>query len=272
MRWLGVPFGVGRTPWKNSDNRKGNKMKLKGRLSTDGWTGNAPLVVAAIAAVGGWFALRGMDGYTSGISGVPAYLDPLYYVGTLFAHSGLSHYVSVMYFLVPAGMVFTYLTNNRKTAYVVVVSHLPTAAVCSVLGVEVLGAGAAAYGLLAAVLVRTAWLSSEGYSERARIGSSVGVFVLTGLGLVAVTGAGATAYVVPVSGFLLGGGYEAIVALRKFRGGKTDTEEKPTIGESDETTHLGSPWKKSGDDESSDGRKVPPDDTYAGSGGRTRSD
>ena len=158
-------------------------MKLRQRLSTDGWTGNAPLFVAAVAAIGGLFALRGMNGYASGVSGVPAYLDPVYYLGTLFAHSGPSHYVSVMLFFVPAGMVFTYLTNNRKAAYVVVLSHLPTAAVCSVLGVGTIGAGAAAYGLLAAVLVRAAWLSSEGYSRKARLVSLVGVFTLTGLGL-----------------------------------------------------------------------------------------
>jgi hypothetical protein len=247
-------------------------MKLKQRLSTDGWTGNAPFVVAAVAAIGGLFALRGMNGYASGVSGVPAYLDPLYYLGTLFAHSGPSHYVSVMYFFVPAGVLLTYLTNNRMVAYAVVVSHLPTAAVCSVLGVGTLGAGAAAYGLLAAVLVRAAWLSSKGYSRRARVASVVGVFGLTGLGLVAVTGAAAAVYVVPVSGFLLGGTYEVTRVLRGHRGGKGDTEEATPAGGYDGTTHLGSPWEKTGgEDDSSDGGTVPPDDTYAGSGGRTRS-
>ncbi len=243
-------------------------MKLQQRLSTDGWAGNAPLVVAAVAGIGGWFALRGMNGYASGISGVPSYLDPVYYLGTLFAHSGLSHYVSVMYFFVPAGMLFTYLTNNRKVAYVVAVSHLPTAAVCSVLGVGTLGAGAAAYGLLAAVLVRTAWLSSKEYSRKARLVSLVGVFGLTGLGLIAVTGAAAAVYVVPVSGFFLGGTYEVTRILRVLHK-RVDTGDEQA-GRDAETTHLGSPWGEGGEDESSDGGTVAPDDTYAGSGGRTR--
>lgn len=254
-------------PWKNSDNRKENTMRLQRR--TDGWTGKAPLVVAAVAAIGGWFALWGMNGYASGISGVPAYLDPLYYIGTLFAHSGLSHYVSVMYFFVPAGMLFTYLTNNRKVAYVVALSHLPTAAVCSVLGVGTLGAGAAAYGLLSAVLIRTAWLSSEGYSQRTRVVSLVGVFGLTGLGLISVTGAAAAVYVVPVSGFFLGGTYEVTRILRGLHKRVDTGDEK--AGRHAETRRLGSPWEETGgEDESSDGGTVAPDDTYAGSGGRTR--
>jgi hypothetical protein len=246
-------------------------MNLQKRLSTDGWTENVPLVVAAVAAVSGWFALRGVHGYASGISGVPAYVDPVYYLGTLFAHSGLGHYVSVMYFFVPAGMFLTYLTRNKRVAYVVAVSHLPTAFVCSVLGLEVLGAGAAAYGLLAAVLVHTAWLSSEGYSVGVRVVSVVGVVVVTGLGLVAVTGADASAYAVPLSGFVLGGTYEATAVLGGLRGEKDTEEKEMPVGISDEPTHLGSPWENGNEDESSEGGTVTPDDTYAGSGGRTRS-
>jgi membrane associated rhomboid family serine protease len=88
---------------------------------------NLPITVGVIAFVGGFFVRVGFHTYPEGLSTFPYLLDPFFYFGTIFTHSGASHYVANMYFLVPAGIILTYLTSNREVLGVVLVSHLPTA-------------------------------------------------------------------------------------------------------------------------------------------------
>lgn len=253
--------------------------RLRGRL----WLREFPVTVVVIAAIGGFFASRGFSTYPEGFSSFPYVLDPLYYVVTLFAHSGTSHYLMNMYFLVPAGVILTYLTNNKKVLYVVVVSHIPTVTLCATIGLEIVGAGAAAYGLLAAVLVRTTWFCAEGYSGIVRVGSSIAAVALAGAALVTLVvtaGGSQITYLIPVSGFLLGGTFESCRVLYAFGYEGYDSRiipdkerfNAPRFRSRWENMAKGDPEEAEKLEERYSNREAAPDDTYAGSRGRSRKD
>jgi membrane associated rhomboid family serine protease len=242
------------------------------------WPRKVPFTVTIVAAFSGLFTLRGISTYPPDFSAFPYHLDPLYYVATLFIHSGASHYLANMYFFVPAGLILAYLTSNRRVSQVVLVSHLPTAFVCSLLGLSVIGAGAAAYGLLAAVLVHATWYCAGSYSGTVRVTSSIGVLALAALALVVATGGALTAYIIPVSGFVLGGTYESWRILHKF--GHEEDDWSDVLDEvSFHTPRFKSRWENmAGGDQDEAERlekrhssiQATPDDTYAGSRGRGR--
>ena len=243
---------------------------------------NVPITVIFIAALGGVFAHLGYDTYPQGFSTFPYVLDPVYYVVTIFTHSGVSHYMANVYFLVPAGVLMTYLTSNREVFYVVIVSHLPTATLCATIGLTSLGAGAAAYGLLAALLVRATWFSAEEYSGSVRVASSVAVVAVAGVvlvTLVVVTGGSQVAYIIPVSGFVLGGTYESLRVIYAF--GYSEPEESPVPDDVYfKAPEFRSRWENMTNnseeakklEERYAERDAAPDDTYAGSRGRSRKD
>jgi membrane associated rhomboid family serine protease len=243
---------------------------------------NLPITIGVIALVGGFFVRVGFHTYPEGLSTFPYLLDPFFYFGTIFTHSGASHYVANMYFLVPAGIILTYLTSNREVLGVVLVSHLPTAAFCATIGLTALGAGAAAYGVLAAVLVRTTWFCAEEYSGAVRVASSIAVVVLSGVALTAlvvVSGASQVAYIIPLSGFVLGGTFESLRVIYDF--GYSEPERSPVPDDVYfEAPTFRSRWENmAGDKEEAKEleeryteREAAPDDTYAGSRGRTRKD
>jgi hypothetical protein len=242
--------------------------------------GDVPITVVSVAAVGGFFALKGFESYPEGFSSFPYALDPLYYVVMLFTHSEPSQYLGNMYFLVPAGILLTYLTNNRKVLYVITVSHIPTVTLCATIGMDVVGAGAAAYGILAAVLVRTTWFCAEEYSGAVRVGSSVAAVGLAGaalVALVATAGGSRIVYLIPVSGFLLGGTFESCRVLYAFGREEPDSSILP---DGFNAPRFRSRWENMADDteeaenleEKYIKREAAPDDTYAGSRGRSRKD
>ena len=241
---------------------------------------NLPVTVGFIALVSGFFVRVGFDSYPEGLSTFPYILDPFFYFGTLFTHSGMSHYLSNMYFLVPAGILLTYLTSNRKVLYVVLVSHLPTAAVCATIDLTALGAGAAAYGILAAVLVRTTWFCAEDYSGALRVASSIAVVALAGAGLVSlvmVSGAPQVAYIIPLSGFVLGGTFESLRVIYTFGYSEPEGSSIPDdiyfkapIFRSRWENMADNPEEAKKIEERYSERDAAPDDTYAGSRGRSR--
>ena len=243
---------------------------------------NLPVTVVVIAVVSGVFAHLGFDTYPQDFSTFPYLLDPLYYIVTIFMHSGTSHYLANMYFFVPAGILLTYLTSNRKVLYVVLVSHLPTAAFSATIGLATVGGGAAAYGLLAALLVRATWFSAEDYSGAVRVASSVGVVVLAGIALVSLVlaaGGSQMTYVIPVSGFILGGTFESLRVLYAFGYAEPESSgvpddiyfEAPKFRSRWENMARDSEEAKKLEERYTD-REAAPDDTYAGSRGRSRKD
>lgn len=256
------------------------KNKGSGRLRGGIGLDDLPFTVIVIAAVGGLFAHYGFGTYPEGFSSFPYVLDPLYYVATLFAHSGLSQYLANMYFLVPAGILLTYLTSNKRVLYVVVVSHIPTVTLCATIGLEVIGAGAAAYGILAAVLVRTTWFCAEDYTGIVRVGSSIAAVALAGAALVTLVvtaGGSQITYLIPVSGFLLGGTFESCRVLYAFGREKPDSSILP---DSFNAPRFRSRWENMAKnkeeakklEEEYTKREAAPDDTHAGSRGRSRKD
>lgn len=243
--------------------------------------GDIPITVVSLAIIGGLFALEGFDTYPEGLSSFPYVLDPLYYVATIFVHSDLSQYLANMYFLVPAGILLTYLTSNKKVLYVITVSHIPTVTLCATIGMDVIGAGAAAYGILAAVLVRTTWFCAEDYSGAIRVISSIAVVAVAGTGLVLLvlaSGASQVAYIIPVSGFILGGTFESLRIIYKF--GYTRPESGLPEDAYFKLPRFRTRWENMADnpeeaeelEEKYTKRDAAPDDTYAGSRGRSRED
>jgi len=242
--------------------------------------GDIPITVVSVAAVGGFFALKGFESYPEGFSSFPYALDPLYYVVMVFTHSEPSQYLGNMYFLVPAGILLTYLTNNRKVLYVITVSHIPTVTLCATIGMDVVGAGAAAYGILAAVLVRTTWFCAEDYSGALRVASSIAVVALAGAGLVSlvmVSGAPQVAYIIPLSGFVLGGTFESLRVIYTFGYSEPEGSSIPDdiyfkapIFRSRWENMADNPEEAKKIEERYSERDAAPDDTYAGSRGRSR--
>jgi hypothetical protein len=106
----------------------------------------------------------------------------------------------------------------------------------------------------------------------------VGVFVLAALALVVATGGALTAYIIPVSGFVLGGTYESWRVLHKF--GHEEDDWSDVLDEvSFHTPRFKSRWENmAGGDQDEAERlekrhssiQATPDDTYAGSRGRGR--
>ncbi|MDZ7687180.1 MAG: rhomboid family intramembrane serine protease [Halobacteriales archaeon] len=238
-----------------------------------------PLTVVVVAVASGLLISRGVTQYPPELSSLPPLLDPLYYVGTLFAHSSTSHFVTNMYFFVPAGLALTYLAGNRRVLAVIVTAHLPAAVVASYLGTGVVGTTAAAYGLLAAVLVRAAWKGTEIYDPSIRVASSVCVFAFAGVALLLATGGAITVQFAPILGFLAGGALETRYVLTKFAHEEPDKSGVPA------DYAFGSPgfqtrWQNMADDEEEaeklekmySGNKASRDDTRSGSGGRRRTD
>ena len=241
--------------------------------------GTVPFTVATVALVSWVLVTSGVNEYPGGFSSLPFLLDPLYYVGSLFVHSGMSHYVANMLFFVPAGLALTYLAGDKRVVAVVVAAHVPTAVVAVYIGegAGVVGATAAAYGLLAAVLVRSVWVGTEIYDPMVRVVSAVGVFAFAGLALLLATGGAITVQYAPVVGFVFGGALETRYVLTKFANRMPNQSNVP----SDyvfEGPSFRTRWQNMADDEEEakemerrySGTKASPDDTRSGSGGRRR--
>lgn len=204
---------------------RNTKKELKLRLTEtkkalDFWRllGDVPVVVALIAVVGGWLALQS-TGYTR-ITG-DAVFNPLYYIEILFVHSGWDHFVANMYFFLTAGIVLTYLTNNRKVFVVMAVSHVSAVLVTGVWFERgMIGTAAAAYGMLAATAVRTTYIGSKRYSPSTQTSAPIGIFVVSGIGMLMMgTVAGGFLQNVPlIIGFMAGGALECVTVLSKTRG------------------------------------------------------
>jgi len=243
------------------------------------WGSRLPLTVFAIALASGLLVTNGVTQYPPELSSLPPLLDPLYYVGTLFAHSNMSHFLTNMYFFVPAGLALTYLAGNRRVLAVVIAAHIPAAIIASYLGTGVVGATAAAYGILAAVLVRATWIGTESYDPSIRVASSVCVFALSGVALIFATGGDITVRFAPVIGFIAGGALETRYVLTRFAQEETDQSRVPA-DYAFRSPKFQTRWQNMAKDEEEaeklekmySGKKASRDDTRSGSGGRQRID
>lgn len=241
-----------------------------------GESDDLPVTVAVIVVASGWFVLNGINAYPRDLSSLPLLVDPLYYVGSLFAHSGVSHFLMNVYFFIPAGIVLTYLTGNKEVLGVVVAAHLPAAFIGGIVGAGAIGISAAAYGLLAAMLVHSTWLAGRSYTGAVRVASTIGVFVVAGFALFISTGGAFSAYSAPVTGFVIGGAFESWRVIRGF--GYEKPESEKIISDSFQTPSFRTRWENIANnkeeaeklEEMYSGSKASRDDTRSGSGGRTR--
>ena len=199
-----------------------NKIVLKlWRLS-----GYLPITVAVVAGLSGWIVFE--TGISTGYINELALVNPVHYVISLFLHDTVSEYTTSMYFFVPAGVFLTYMTSNRDVLGVVLVSHVFAVMLGGMsFGLEVYGTSAAAFGLLAAAVVRGTKIGTEDYSATTRKAAPVGIFVIGALGLFMVATASdamrqQTPYLI---GFALGGSFETVRVLAETRG-VGDVEEE----------------------------------------------
>ncbi|MDZ7688484.1 MAG: rhomboid family intramembrane serine protease [Halobacteriales archaeon] len=191
-----------------TETRKVRRLKELASVS------NVPIVVGIIAGLSGWLIVE-YGGYTGNEvgGGLFALLDPTLYMISLFLHEGWPEYIGSMYFFIPAGVALTYMTNNKNVLAVVVVSHVFAVFLSGVsLGLAFAGTIAAAYGLLAAAMVRATKVGTEKYSEKTQQGAPIGIFVIAALGLLMMvtTSANGTQYMPVLVGFIFGGSAEAL--------------------------------------------------------------
>jgi outer membrane lipoprotein SlyB len=143
-----------------------------------------------------------------------------------------------MYFFVSAGILLTYLTNNRKVFEVVAVSHVSAVLITGfAFDQSMTGTTAAAYGLLAATAVRAAYVgaSSRRYSQKTQTAAPTGIFALSAVGMlmIGVVSGGLVQNVPLIVGFVAGGVLECLRVVSKTRGtSKGEMNEMDAIGTS----------------------------------------
>ena len=191
--------------------------------------GNIPIVVMVIAGLSGYLVYT-YGGYAGNdiSGGLFALLDPTIYLVSLFLHEDLSAYVGSMYFFIPAGIALTYMTNNKNVLGVIAVSQFFAVLLSGIsLGLVFAGTIAAAYGLLAATMVRATKFGTEKYSERTQQGAPIGVLFIAVLGLLMLvtTSDQGTQYMPVFVGFIFGGASEASrVYIETRRVGSSDED------------------------------------------------
>lgn len=185
-----------------------------------------PIAVAFIAGVSGWILLEhGI--YTEYVS-EETLINPMHYLVSLFLHEDWSHYVTSMYFFVPTGVFLTYMTDNKEVVGVILVSHVFAVLLGGmVFGMVVAGTTAAAYGLLAATIIRATKVGTEDYSAVTRRGAPVAVFFISTLGLfmIQIASSSGFSYTPFMIGFVFGGFFEAIQVLAETSGVSNAEEE-----------------------------------------------
>ena len=197
--------------------------------------GNVPITVALVVGVSVWLVLEGI---TSTRITYGTLINPLYHIELLFVHSSWEHLLTNMYFFVPAGILLTYLTNNRKVFEVVAVSHVSAVLITGfAFDQSMTGTTAAAYGLLAATAVRAAYVgaSSRRYSQKTQTAAPIGIFALSAVGMlmIGVVSGGLVQNVPLIVGFVAGGVLECLRVVSKTRGtSKGEMNEMDAIGTS----------------------------------------
>jgi len=185
-----------------------------------------PIAVAVVAGVSGWIVLEhGI--YTEYVSEVTL-INPMHYLVSLFLHENWSHYVTSMYFFVPTGVFLTYMTDNKDVVGVILVSHVFAVLLGGmVFGIVVAGTTAAAYGLLAATMVRSTKVGTEDYSAVTRRAAPIGVFFISTLGLFMVQTASSSgfSYTPFMIGFIFGGSFESVRVFAETSGVSNADEE-----------------------------------------------
>lgn len=205
--------------------------------------GDVPIVVGSIAVVSGWLVVE-YGGYSGNelSGGLLTLLDPTLYIITLFLHEGMSEYIGSMYFFVPAGIALTYITNNKNTLGVMVVSHVAAVLLSGIsLGLVFAGTIASAYGLLAATMVRATKIGCEKYSMKTQQGAPIGVLVVSVLGLLMLvtTSTDGTQYMPILIGFVFGGSFEATRVYIETRKVAEVDEVAVTTRRTDNTETVG---------------------------------
>ncbi len=183
--------------------------------------GNIPVTVGVVVGISVWLVLEGIVDTTATYDSL---VNPFYYVELLFVHASTEQFVSSMYFFVPAGIALTYFTNNKTVFNVVAVSHVAAVLVTGVvLDSMFTGTTAAAYGLLAAVAVRAAYIGSKNYSATTQTAAPTGILVVASVGILMIGAAGGSLIqnMPVVVGFAAGGAYETMRVVGETR--KTET-------------------------------------------------
>lgn len=182
--------------------------------------GNIPITVAVVVGVSAWLAFEGINTTQLSYGGL---VNPLYYIELLFIHSSWEHLLTNMYFFVPAGVLLTYLTNNKKVFEVVAVAHVSSVLVTGfVFDQAMTGTTAAAYGLLAATAVRSTYIGSKKYSSSTQTAAPLGIFFVSAIGILmlGIASGGLLQNMPLIIGFVAGGILEYLRVISKTRNTK----------------------------------------------------
>ena len=178
-----------------------------------------PVTVVIVAGLSGWIAFE--TSITTDYINELVLLNPMHYFISLFLHDSTSAYITSMYFFVPAGVFLTLMTNNKNVLGVVLVSHVFAVMLGGMsFGLEVYGTSAAAFGVLAAAIVRGTKVGTEDYSAVTQTGAPIAVFFIAAIGLfmIATAGASMSQYIPYLIGFAFGGAFESIRVTVQTRG------------------------------------------------------
>ncbi|AWB27931.1 rhomboid family intramembrane serine protease [Halococcoides cellulosivorans] len=178
--------------------------------------GYVPITVGLVVATSALFLWGGVTDTAVDVSLV-TFLNPLWYMLSMVVHDGWAHFSGNMVLFVPFGVLLTWLTSNRHVALVVGVSHGLSNVVWvgTVVG-PAIGSSAAAFGVMAAALVRAVGIALQRQSVETRQTAIVATIVplLGGLFAIAVAaGASPIAHFAHFFAFLFGGATEAIYVL-----------------------------------------------------------
>ncbi len=181
--------------------------------------GYVPLTIIGVAGLSGWvvYETEISTGYIDEI----ALINPMHYVISLFLHDTPETFMTSMYFFVPAGIFLTLMTSNKNVLGVVFVSHIFAVMLGGMsFGLEVYGTSAAAFGVLAAAIVRGTKVGTEDYSATTQRGAPIGVFFIATIGLfmIGTVSDSMLAYTPYLIGFAFGGTFEMVRVVAQTRG------------------------------------------------------
>jgi len=185
-----------------------------------------PVTVLLVAGISGWVAFQ--TSITTDYINELVLLNPMHYLISLFLHDSTSAYITSMYFLVPAGIFLTLMTDNKKVLGVVLVSHVFAVMLGGMsFGLEVYGTAAAAFGVLAAAIVRGTKVGTEDYSTVTQTGAPIAVFFIAAIGLfmIATASDSMRQYIPYLIGFAFGGSFEAIRVTVETKGVRNVDDE-----------------------------------------------
>lgn len=183
--------------------------------------GYLPITVIAVVVVSGLLATNEIWYHQVHLGSEPIDLiNPFFYLGAMLLHGDWAHYYGNMEMWVPVGITLTLLTSNRHVLLIIVTSDFLAAFVGFAVGQVGFGFSGAAFGAMAALLVRSVGVALQNTSTDALQIGVAGLLLPASAGffMIALLAGGGPdiAHFSHFFAFFFGGSAEAIYVFSEY--------------------------------------------------------